>query len=314
MSCSALIISLLSISTAKSIGVLLIASFMTGFCSVTPQVLMPFAALYSRPEEKEKKVGMILTGLLIGILGSRVLSGYIGHLFGWRAMFAIAAALIGISALMVARYFPEVAPTYKGKFTTLMKSILQLIKEHPLSLLYSIRAAFAFGSFLGLWGCLAFRMKEAPYFEGSDVVGLLGLCGMAGALTASNVGKYIPKFGTEKINNFGLYLQMAAWVILALFHNSYVGLILGIIIIDIGMQCIQLSNQSATMKLCPEASSRMNTIYMVTYFIGASVGTFLAGTLWSIYGWKGTIGAGVLMIGGAVATIFIFNALTIGKQ
>lgn len=314
MSCSALIISLLSISTAKSIGVLLIASFMTGFCSVTPQVLMPFAALYSRPEEKEKKVGMILTGLLIGILGSRVLSGYIGHLFGWRAMFAIAAAVIGISALMVARYFPEVAPTYKGKFTTLMKSILQLIKEHPLSLLYSIRAAFAFGSFLGLWGCLAFRMKEAPYFEGSDVVGLLGLCGMAGALTASNVGKYIPKFGTEKINNFGLYLQMAAWVILALFHNSYVGLILGIIIIDIGMQCIQLSNQSATMKLCPEASSRMNTIYMVTYFIGASVGTFLAGTLWSIYGWKGTIGAGVLMIGGAVATIFIFNALTIGKQ
>lgn len=314
MSCSALIISLLSISTAKSIGVLLIASFMTGFCSVTPQVLMPFAALYSRPEEKEKKVGMILTGLLIGILGSRVLSGYIGHLFGWRAMFAIAAALIGISALMVARYFPEVAPTYKGKFTTLMKSILQLIKEHPLSLLYSIRAAFAFGSFLGLWGCLAFRMKEAPYFEGSDVVGLLGLCGMAGALTASNVGKYIPKFGTEKINNFGLYLQMAAWVILALFHNSYVGLILGIIIIDIGMQCIQFSNQSATMKLCPEASSRMNTIYMVTYFIGASVGTFLAGTLWSIYGWKGTIGAGVLMIGGAVATIFIFNALTIGKQ
>lgn len=314
MSCSALIISLLSISTAKSIGVLLIASFMTGFCSVTPQVLMPFAVLYSRPEEKEKKVGMILTGLLIGILGSRVLSGYIGHLFGWRAMFAIAAALIGISAGVVAKYFPDVEPTYQGSFSSLMKSIHHLMRKYPLSLLYSIRAAFAFGSFLGLWGCLAFRMKEAPYFEGSDVVGMLGLCGMAGALTASNVGKYIPRFGTERVNNFGLYLQMTAWIILALFHNSYLGLILGIIIIDIGMQCIQLSNQSATMKLCPEASSRMNTIYMVTYFIGASVGTFLAGTLWSIYGWRGTIGAGVLMIGGAVATIFIFNALTIGKQ
>ncbi len=307
MSCSALIISLLTISTAKSIWALLTGSFLTGFCSVTPQVLIPFAALYSRPEEKERKVGMILTGLLIGILGSRVLSGYVGHLFGWRSMFAIAAAFIGISALLVVHYFPDVAPTYQGKFTSLMKSIKQLIKNHPRALFYSIRAAFAFGSFLGLWGCLAFRMKEEPYFEGSDVVGMLGLCGMAGALTASNVGKLIPKYGTERINSFGLYLQMAAWVILAFFHNSYVGLIAGIILIDIGMQCIQLSNQSATMKLCPEATSRMNTIYMVTYFVGASFGTFLAGTLWSLFGWYGTIGAGILMIGGSIATIFIYQ-------
>lgn len=314
MSCSALIIALLTISTAKNIGMLLVGSFLTGFCSVTPQVLIPFAALYSRPEEKERKVGMILTGLLIGILGSRVLSGYVGHLFGWRAMFAIAAAFIGISALLVVHYFPNVAPTYQGKFTDLMKSIRLLIKEHPRSLFYSIRAAFAFGSFLGLWGCLAFRMKEAPYFEGSDVVGLLGLCGMAGALTASNVGKLIPQYGTEKINNFGLYMQMLAWVLLALFHNSYAGLIAGIIIIDIGMQCIQLSNQSATMKLCPEATSRMNTIYMVTYFIGASCGTFLAGSLWSLYGWYGTIGAGLLMIGGALATIFIFDHFILRHQ
>ncbi|MCQ2216983.1 MAG: MFS transporter [Paludibacteraceae bacterium] len=307
LSFAACILSLLAISNSSSILTLLAASFVTGFCSVTPQVFMPFASLYSRPGEKERKVGIILTGLLIGILGSRVISGYVGHLFGWRSMYIIASALIGLSAIDIFLWFPNVEATYKGRFISLMTSIRRLAIEHPKSLLYSIRAAFCFGSFLGLWGCLAFRMKEAPYFVGSDVVGMLGICGMAGALTASNVGKFIPRFGTEKINHLGLILQTIAWVILALFHNSYIGLIVGILIIDIGMQCIQLSNQSGTMKLCPEASSRMNTIYMVTYFIGGSFGTFLAGTLWSLYGWYGTIAAGLLMIGGALATMKIFK-------
>lgn len=309
MSFCALVVSLLSISLAANAWVLLGASFMTGFCSVTPQVFMPFASLYSRPEEKERKVGVILTGLLIGILGSRVVSGYVGHLFGWRMMYVIASVLIALSALAMFKWFPNVEPTYKGRFLSLMASIRRLAVERPRSLLYSIRAAFAFGSFLGLWGCLAFRMKEAPYFEGSDVVGLLGLCGMAGALTASNVGKYVAKYGPDRINAFGLCLQLFAWGLFAVWDDSYVGLVLGILIIDVGMQCIQLSNQSATMKLCPEASARMNTIYMVTYFIGGSFGTFLAGTLWSLQGWNGTVATGLLMIAGSIASIVVYKIL-----
>lgn len=301
--------SLLSISTASNIFILLLASFITGFFSVIPQMFMPFASLFSRPEEKERKVGMILSGLLIGILGSRVASGYIGHIWGWRTMYIIAAIALLAMAGLVYTNFPDVKPTYNGRFVQLLKSIRSLAVKYPRSLLYSIRSGFAFGSFLGLWGCLAFRMKEAPFFVGSDVVGLLGICGIAGALTASNVGKYIPRYGIERINALGLMLQMLAWVILGIFHNSYTGIILSIIIIDIGMQCIQLSNQSATMKLCPEASSRMNTIYMVTYFIGGSMGTFLAGTLWSLYGWMGTVTSGLLMLIFSVLSIFIIKKI-----
>ena len=155
---------------------------------------------------------------------------------------------------------------------------------------------------LGLWACLAFRMKEAPFFADSDTVGMLALCGVAGALTASNVGKYIPKYGVERINGIGATFMVLSWIIMYLFQNTYTGMIAGIIIIDIGMQCIQLSNQSATMRLCPEATSRMNTIYMVTYFIGGSFGTFIAGTMWSLYGWSGTVAAGFGMI---LVSIFI---------
>lgn len=302
--------SLLGICLSQSIWLLLVSSLVTGFFSVIPQMFTPFAALYSRPEEKERRVGMILSGLLVGILGSRVLSGFVGHAFGWRAMYVIAAFAIMCMARLIHPYFPDVEPTYKGRFASLLRSIFTLAKAHPRSLLYSVRSAFAFGSLLGLWGCLAFRMKEAPFFVGSDVVGLLGICGIAGALTASNVGKYIPRFGVERIHAFGIALQFIAWILLGLFDNTYAGIVLSIVIIDIGMQSIQLSNQSATMKLCPEASSRMNTIYMFTYFIGGSLGTFLAGTFWSLYGWTGTIAAGILMlVFSVVSTVIIKRSI-----
>lgn len=301
--------SLLCISFAYDIWIILVASFVTGFFSVIPQMFTPFASLYSKPEEKELKVGMILSGLLIGILGSRVASGYIGHLFGWRAIYIIAAFVIVTMTQLTCMHFPKTSPTYNGSFASLLKSIRTLIKKYPKALLYSVRSAFAFGSLLGLWGCLAFRMKEAPFFVGSDIVGLLGICGIAGALTASNIGKFIPRFGVERIHIFGISMQILAWGILWIFHDTYTGIVLSIIIIDIGMQSIQLSNQSATMKLCPEASSRMNTIYMVTFFIGGSLGTFLAGALWSLHGWTGTVTSGFIMLTCSVLSSIIISKI-----
>lgn len=304
-----LCVSLICIGVSNNIWLLLTASLVTGFFSVIPQMFTPFASLYSKPNEKERKVGMILSGLLVGILGSRVLSGFIGHALGWRAMYVIAAFVVMGMSRLIHPYFPDVEPTYRGRFLSLLKSIRTLAAEHPRSLLYSVRSGFAFGSLLGLWGCLAFRMKEAPFFAGSDVVGLLGICGIAGALTASNVGKYVPRFGVDRIHAFGITLQLAAWGLLAAADNSYAGIILSIIIIDIGMQSIQLSNQSATMALCPEATSRMNTIYMVTYFIGGSLGTFLAGTFWSIFGWMGTVAAGILMLVCSILSTIVIKRL-----
>ncbi|MDO4497276.1 MAG: MFS transporter [Bacteroidales bacterium] len=311
---SAVVLALATIYMAQSAPLLLGASFVTGFCSVSPQIFIPFVLLYAKPEQKERKAGIVLSGLLVGILASRVVSGYVGHEMGWRSMYLIAALTMTVAAMVILRIFPNVESTYKGTFASLMKSIRHLIVAHPRSMLYSIRSAFAFGSMLGLWACLAFRMKEAPFFADSDTVGMLALCGVAGALTASNVGKYIPRYGVDRINNLGAVLILLSWVIMGLWDDTYAGLIVGVIIIDIGMQCIQLSNQSATMRLCPEATSRMNTIYMVTYFIGGSIGTFMAGTMWSLFGWNGTVATGIvlalcsmLVTHGMIITIKILN-------
>lgn len=299
----AVMLALLAVYFSRNTITLLAASFVTGFFSVSPQVFIPFVSLYAKPEFREQKVGIVLSGLLVGVLASRVLSGYVGHMLGWRAMFLIAAVIMGTSALVILRIFPRVEPTYKGSYLSLMLSLKQLVSRK--SLFFSVRAGFAFGSMLGLWACIAFHMKAEPFCADSDTVALLALCGVAGAMTAANVGKYIPKYGHERINAIGISLVALSWVILWVLGNTYAGMIAGIILIDIGMQCIQLSNQNATMNLNPPAASRMNTIYMVIYFIGGSLGTFVCGSMWTIAGWNGTVLAGIALIGcSAIVSFF----------
>lgn len=300
-----LIFSLLTIALAQDINLILIASFVTGVCSMIPQIFIPIASQFSRPENKGRNVGIVISGLLTGILASRVVSGFIGELFGWREMYFIAAGMMLVCAIIVLKVLPDIQPNFKGKYSDLMKSLLTLLKEFPQLGIYSVRAALNFGSFLAMWSCLAFKMGQAPFFANSNVIGLLGLCGIAGALTASFVGKYVKRVGVRRFNFIGCGLILLAWLLLFTGENIYIGIIAGIIIIDIGMQCIQLSNQTSVFYLCPQASNRINTIFMTTYFIGGSLGTFLAGTFWHWYGWHGVILIGAILTGTSLLiTIF----------
>lgn len=290
-----LILSLLSIAFGKNIHLILIASFFTGICSVIPQIFIPIASQFSRPENKGRNVGIVVSGLLTGILASRVISGFIGELFGWREMYHIAACMMLVCAIIVLKILPDIQPNFKGKYSDLMKSLFSLLKEYPRLSIYSIRAALNFGSFLAMWSCLAFKMGRAPFYANSNTIGLLGLCGIAGALTASSVGKYVKRVGVRRFNFIGCGLILFSWLLFFIGENSYIGIIAGIISIDIGMQCIQLSNQTSIFELNPRASNRINTIFMTTYFIGGATGTFLAGTFWQLHGWHGVIGIGAFL-------------------
>lgn len=290
-----LVVSLLGVGVAQNIHIMLMASLLTGICSVIPQFFIPIAAQFSTPETKGKNVGIVLSGLLTGILASRVISGFVGELWGWREMYFAASALMLVCGAVILKVLPDIRPTFDGKYASLMKSLFSLVREFPMLRVCAVRAAFAFGSFLAMWACMAFKLKEAPFYAGSDVVGLLGLCGIAGALTASTVGKYIRRVGVRRFNFIGCALILLAWCCLWLGGNSYAGLVAGIVIIDIGMQCIQLSNQTTVFSLCPGASNRINTIFMTTYFIGGSLGTFLAGSFWQLFAWHGVVGVGFAM-------------------
>lgn len=294
---SCLVLSLLTIGLVYNIYLIYAASLVTGICSITPQLFIPIAAQYSTPETKGRNVGLIVSGLLIGILASRVVSGFAGELWGWRFMFYGAAFFMVISAGIVLKALPEIPRNFRGNYFTLLKSIFGLIRRYSTLRVSSLRGGCAFGAFMAMWSCLAFKMEQPPFFAGSYIVGLLGLCGIAGALTASFVGRLVNKVGVKRFNWIGYLMLLAAWTFLFGLSDSYVGILIGIFLIDIGMQCIQLSNQTTIFSLCPSAANRINTVFMTTYFMGGSMGVFLAGIGWSLFEWNGVVLTAVILTG-----------------
>ena len=307
-------LSMLSIAMLHDIKLVLLSSLVTGVCSVMPQIFIPIASQFSKPEDKSKNVGVIVSGLLTGILGSRVISGIVGEYWGWRTMYLIASLIMIVCIIIVARCLPVMNVNYKGKYSSLMISVWTIFRDNPHIRLASLRAGLCFGSFLALWACLAFKLSGAPFYAGNNIIGMLGLCGVAGALTASVVGRYVNVFGVRKLNYAGCILIFAAWFIMYEFQNTYIGFITGIILIDIGMQCIQLSNQTFVLTSLPSASNRVNTIFMRTYFLGGSLGTFLAGTFWHWMQWEGVVivGTGLTMVSFLV-TIFARKLESVNK-
>ena len=274
-------------AVAQNVWMLWGASLLIGACSVIPQFFIPIAGQFSAPKNKSRNMGIVLSGLLTGILTSRVISGYIGEWLGWREMFLVAAFVMLICMGVMLLMMPEMKRNYEGTYRGLMSTMAEIMVLHPSVRLYAIRAAFGFGSMMAIWSCLAFHLAQPPFRAGSDMVGMLGLCGIMGAVAASGIGKQIPKFGIHNFSLFGAATQIVAWGIALLFGDTYAGLIAAIILVDIGLQCQQLSNQSGCLQEIPQAANRANTIFMTTYFIGGSLGTFCAGYVWNRANWLG---------------------------
>lgn len=283
------------IAFAQRVWIVWGASLLLGACSVIPQFFIPIAGQYSEKKNKSRNMGIVLSGLLTGILASRVISGYVGEWLGWREMFIIAALIMIVCMILTLKIMPQIDSNYIGTYRGLMKSVFHIIASNARIRLYAIRAAFSFGSMMAIWSCLAFRLAQAPFFSGSEMVGTLGMCGIAGALAASGLGKLVNQWGIRRMSLFGACLQLVAWTTAYLFGDTYLGLIVAIILVDIGLQCLQLSNQSGCIQEMPEASNRANTIFMTTYFIGGSFGTYCAGLAWTHEGWMGVCAIGAVL-------------------
>lgn len=289
---------LLCITFTGSIHLIWAASFLLGVCSVVPQIFMPIAAQFSKPENKSRNMGILLSGLLCGILGSRVVSGFIGEWLGWQAMFGFAALVMLVCMAVTLLILPQMKRNFTGSYPKLMSSVVKILTTHATIRLFAVRSAFGFGSLLALWSCLAFHLAAAPFHAGSDKVGLLGLCGLASALACTGIGKYLPRYGYHRFSLIGSALQLAGWAVAFFFGESYLGLVAAIVLVDVGVQYHQLTGQSGSIAQMPEAASRVSAIFMTIFFIGGSLGTFLAGLGWNHAGWDG-----VSIVGFAMAAV-----------
>ena len=291
-------LSALTIACAENVWLLWGASLTLGVSSIMPQLFIPMATLYSRPENKTRNMGYVASGLITGIVSARAVSGYIGDWLGWRAMFFIVAFLMLVGLVVSLRMMPQVSLSFQGTYRHLLQTVGSIFKSHPLIRLYSFRPAMTFGSMMAIWSCMAFHLAGSPFYAGSDMVGLLGLCGIAGAIAASGAGRYVPKVGILRMSVFGGCLQLAAWIVAWLFRDFYLGLASAIILADVGAQCMQVSNQSGSLRQLPQATNRVNTIFMTIFFVGGSLGTFFSGLGWSLAGWTG-----VCVVGGLFSIV-----------
>lgn len=271
-----LMASLIVFATGYGIITLWVASVFTGLSSVAVQMYIPMVSKYSSPKNKARNVGYIVSGVLIGVLWGRAGGGLIGALMGWRWLYVAASLLMGICCLLLIVAMPPLESDFKGTYIGLLRSLHVIVRQHPEITVRSVRSSICFASFNALWACMAFHLAGTPFHAGSEVVGMLGLCGIVTAIAAASIGRWLDRFGIRHYNFFGCFVMLSAWGVLAVWGDFYVGLILGIILVDVGQQFVGLANQSSTLAIDPRASNRINTIYMTIFFIGGSVGTFLA--------------------------------------
>jgi predicted MFS family arabinose efflux permease len=304
------VIALLAAARAPSLLALEIASLFIGFTSIIPQLILPLAAHLASPARRGKVIGAIMSGLLVGILLSRTLSGLIGAWLGWRAMFYIAAGVSASLLVLMRIAFPQSKPAFKGTYGSLMKSLLTLIREQPVLREASAINALAFASFGMFWTTMVLHLSGAPFSYNSDRIGLFGLAAAAGALAAPLVGGSADKRNPRTAIGYGILIVITGFVLFQVFAHKVVGIVAGIVLIDLGLQCIHVSNQSRIYALLPEARNRLNTVFMTISFIGTSLGSAIGLLVWDKAGWTGVCISGMVMM----AVSFAIYAFTYKKQ
>lgn len=288
-------------AAAPGLAVFAAATLFVGVASFVAQVIVPMSSHLAAEHERGQVVGTVMSGLLIGILVSRTLSGIVAELFGWRIVFATAAVVMVALALLLHRALPRVAPTSDLPYGTALRSVLKLVSDEPLLRQRMLLGACAFGAFSILWTSLAFLLSgvhSSHYHYGNAVIGLFGLAGVAGASAAQVVGRMADRERGRLATTITLLSLLASWLLLALGARSVVVLILGIMVLDLGVQGAHIGNQSAIYRLDPDARSRITTAYMSAYFLGGIVCSAFTGALYAADGWGAVcaLGAGVSLL------------------
>ena len=300
-----LCVALLTAAAAPSMGVLLAASLAIGISATLAQDIVPAAATLAPDASRGKTVGTVMTGLLLGILLSRVVSGFVAEHAGWRSMFVVAALSIALLGVAVWRGLPRFVPTTQLPYLALMGSLLTLLQRHA----GLRRAALAQGllsvAFSAFWSTLAVMLHAAPFHLGSAAAGAFGLAGAAGALAAPLAGKVADRKGPEVVTRIGAGLVVAAFIAMAV--GSWGGggplwlIAAGAVVFDLGVQASLIAHQTIVYSLEPAARSRLNAVLMGGMFIGMASGAWLGSQALAQWGWPGVCGlaalAGALALG-----------------
>jgi predicted MFS family arabinose efflux permease len=295
ISLGAAAVMLVVVAVAPNFSLLAAAIFALGLVGIAVQLLIPFAAHLAPSGDRGRVVGTVMGGMLCGVLLSRTVSGVVGQWLGWRAMYGIAAAAtIGVLLTLLAA-LPRSQPSARLSYPALLRSMVGLVREEAVLRQSCVFGAATFGAFSAFWATLALHLAGPPFGLGSEVAGLFGLIGVVGVAAAPFVGWAGDRGSLRRTLGLGIGVTALSFVLFGLGGHVLWVLAAGVVLLDLGVQVVHVSNQTRNYTLRPDARSRLNTVYMVAYFVGGMVGSSLGATGWAVAGWPGVCAVGVLL-------------------
>lgn len=296
-----LVVALVVVATARTAAILLVGMAATGLLAVVTQTLVAFAASLAPAAGRGRVVGLVTSGVVIGILLARTASGLMADLAGWRSVYLASASLTTALALVLYRVLPRhsaAAPTTL-RYGQLLRSTITLFARERLLRLRALFCLLIFASFSTLWSSIALPLSEAPYFLSHSAIGALGLIGVAGALAAGVAGRLNDRGLSQRTTGIALALLTASWLPLAFTRSSFWALVVGVVLLDLAVQAVHVTNQTLIYALHPDAGSRLIGGYMVFYSIGSATGAIAATSLYTVADWGAVcaLGAAFSLLG-----------------
>ncbi|MGW7071097.1 MFS transporter [Streptomyces sp. NPDC054855] len=283
-----LVMALIVVATAHTAAALLAGMAATGLLAVVTQTSVAFAAALAPPAERGRVVGLVTSGVVIGILLARTASGLMTDLAGWRSVYLASASLTVLLALILYRVLPhhsDAPSTTTLRYNELLRSTITLFARERLLRLRALFGLLIFAAFSTLWSSVALPLSEAPYSLSHSAIGALGLIGVVGALAATVAGRLNDRGLSGRTTGIALALLALSWLPLAFARGSLWALVVGVILLDLAVQAVHVTNQTLVHALRPDAGSRLIGGYMVFYSVGSAIGAIAATSLYAVAGW-----------------------------
>lgn len=305
------VLALACVGFSQSAAMLLGAMAAVGLLAVVTQALVAYAASLAPPSERGHVVGIVTSGIVIGILLARTVAGALTDLSGWRTVYFASALLTLVIALLLWKGLPRQERSATGlSYGRLIASLATLVIEEPVLRIRGIIAMLIFANITTLLTPLVLPLSAPPFSFSHTQIGLFGLAGVAGALGATRAGRWTDRGHGQRTTGIALGLMLLSWLLIAQLHQSIFWLIAGVLIIDFGLQAVHVTNQAMIYRVRPEAQNRLTAAYMVFYSIGSAVGSSLSTVAYAHAGWPG-----VCILGAAISLVTLlvwavtFNAM-----
>ncbi|WP_312080096.1 MULTISPECIES: MFS transporter [Leclercia] len=282
-------------ASSQSLAMMIVGTALTGLFSVVAQILVPLAATLASPEKRGKVVGTIMSGLLLGILLARTVAGLLAGIGGWRTVYWVASVLMVVMALALWRGLPKVKSETHLNYPQLLGSVFSLFTRDKLLRTRALLGCFTFANFSILWTSMAFLLASPPFNYSEGMIGLFGLAGAAGALGARPAGGLADKGKSHITTTVGLVMLLLSWAAIWYGHISVLALIVGILVLDLTVQGVHITNQTVIYRVKPDARNRLTAGYMTSYFIGGAAGSLISAYAWQHGSWMGVCVVGTVM-------------------